>query len=474
MSFGFSQLTENSRVFIILLATALLIGCGGGDGSSNDAVGAAPASLSGSVGDGPIVGATVNLYSASGAKLASTTSDQNASYSFNLVVTPQDYPLKLEVVDGTDLVTGQAPDFRMTSVAMSNADSRVNINPFSTLIVGIAESMPGGLNTTSITLAKNIVMNEMSFGLDTAVIADPITAPITAANIAQIVKASEAMGEMIRRTRDSISATGNPVSGDEIVAALAADMVDGIVDGLGGAGVDATVAAVSSIVSGQVLVETLSNSLKVGGVVATGAMDGSITTTMPETAAGQLTDSVQVTAAALDQLQTALTATQAIDSSAAVTAIETSLGNLSANMTAAQVGAIMAPGSSADLGAAITQVSQGASIDVAAVTAVLQGNSNSSPPNTNTASTGSTTLNWSAPLDRADGSSLAPNEIGGYRIYYGTAAGNYTSQIDVTDSTSASMTVSNIPVGTYYFVMTAYDGSGRESAYSGEISRTVN
>ena len=39
-------------------------------------------------------------------------------------------------------------------------------------------------------------------------------------------------------------------------------------------------------------------------------------------------------------------------------------------------------------------------------------------------------LNWTAPSEREDGSALALSEISGYRIYYGTEAGDYQNQIE--------------------------------------------
>ncbi len=64
-----------------------------------------------------------------------------------------------------------------------------------------------------------------------------------------------------------------------------------------------------------------------------------------------------------------------------------------------------------------------------------------------------------------------PNVIG-YRLYYGTSSGSYTEEIDVGDNTSASVT--NLTANTtYYFVVTAYDSFGIESAPSNEASFDV-
>ena len=57
----------------------------------------------------------------------------------------------------------------------------------------------------------------------------------------------------------------------------------------------------------------------------------------------------------------------------------------------------------------------------------------------------------------------------GYKIYYGTASGNYSWFVDAKNVTG--YTFANLPDGyVYYFAATAYDGSGNESDYSGEVS----
>lgn len=62
--------------------------------------------------------------------------------------------------------------------------------------------------------------------------------------------------------------------------------------------------------------------------------------------------------------------------------------------------------------------------------------------------------------------------IAGYKIYYGGQTGNYTNSIDVGNTTNA--TVSGLVGGaSYYFVATAYDSTGQESAPSAEIGYDV-
>lgn len=72
----------------------------------------------------------------------------------------------------------------------------------------------------------------------------------------------------------------------------------------------------------------------------------------------------------------------------------------------------------------------------------------------------SATLMWPASTDPS---------VTGYKVYYGTASGNYTHSIDVGLATSA--TISNLIAGTrYYFAAKAYNASGVESPPSNEIN----
>lgn len=60
----------------------------------------------------------------------------------------------------------------------------------------------------------------------------------------------------------------------------------------------------------------------------------------------------------------------------------------------------------------------------------------------------------------------------GYNIYYGTSSGNYTTEISVDNSTSATLT--NLVGGaTYYIAATSHNAAGQESPASEEISFAV-
>jgi uncharacterized delta-60 repeat protein len=91
-----------------------------------------------------------------------------------------------------------------------------------------------------------------------------------------------------------------------------------------------------------------------------------------------------------------------------------------------------------------------------------------SPPSglriTSSSSTGEVSLVWN------------PNTIpgpAGYRIYYGTTPGDYTSSIDVGNATSFALT-DLTPGLTYYFAVTAYNRYGAESTISGELSTAAS
>jgi hypothetical protein len=81
------------------------------------------------------------------------------------------------------------------------------------------------------------------------------------------------------------------------------------------------------------------------------------------------------------------------------------------------------------------------------------------------------TVGWAAPTTSADG--LRLGDLAGFRVYYGTASGNYTSSVDVPSATTLSATISGLPTATYYVVVKAYDSSNNESSASGEGSLAV-
>jgi hypothetical protein len=88
--------------------------------------------------------------------------------------------------------------------------------------------------------------------------------------------------------------------------------------------------------------------------------------------------------------------------------------------------------------------------------------------------TASLSLDWIAPVARADGTPLSLADIDGFHIYYGNKPGIYPYRVKVTDGTAQQATVKNLASGTYYLVMTTYDVDGRESSYSVMVKKTAS
>jgi hypothetical protein len=545
------NLSKLIKLLIAVLMVVQLVACVDDDGgNSSDVV------LSGSVGDGPVTGATIDVWNSNGEMIGSVRSDNTASFESTLRVKGNEYPLLLKVRGGVDLVTGRAPDFQMVSVMQKQSNKKrsnkqVNINPFTTLIVKIAESMPGGLSTDNISEASAIVTEKMSFGLDPSVVVDPITTAVTEENVANVVKASEALGEMVRRTSDLLSRAGSPVSGDAVIAALSADMTDSFLDGQGSSGTVPAITVVANVVSGQVLVEALSNNLKVDGLVATRVMDQSIKTTRPQVSPSQLTGSVRITQKMLSRAQVSLAAANVLDSSVEVVNLAKTVNGVAAGSLPGEIATILPADSSRSLDNATLLSSTASATDISMInqlvaqaerrvaapivtdpvtTDPVPADSVVKDPVTadpvpadpvvkdpvttdpvpadpvvkvpvttdpvpadpvvkvpvttdpvpadpvvkdpvTTATLGAFSLNWTAPTTRADRTPLSLADIDGYRIYFGKSPGKYSDVVDVADGTAQSANVTDLPVGTYYLVMTTYDNTGLESIYSGEISK---
>ena len=71
-----------------------------------------------------------------------------------------------------------------------------------------------------------------------------------------------------------------------------------------------------------------------------------------------------------------------------------------------------------------------------------------------------------------DGSALT--NLAGYDIQYGTASGNYTQAVSVSNPGIATYVVTDLTPGTYYFTVAAVNSDGTESPLSSEVSATVN
>jgi hypothetical protein len=108
----------------------------------------------------------------------------------------------------------------------------------------------------------------------------------------------------------------------------------------------------------------------------------------------------------------------------------------------------------------IISVSDGkASVSLAAFTLTI-----------NQISNGTATLNWMPPTQNTDGTALM--DLAGFRVHYGTTAGNLTQSVTVANAGLASYTISNLSSGTWYFSISAYTKTGVESDLSDTVSTT--
>lgn len=78
--------------------------------------------------------------------------------------------------------------------------------------------------------------------------------------------------------------------------------------------------------------------------------------------------------------------------------------------------------------------------------------------------THSITLSWLAPTENEDGTQLA--DLAGYKLYWGSTAGVYTTLITIDNPSISTYVVENLAPGSYEFVATSFDSLGVESVYS--------
>lgn len=328
-------------------------GNGGSGGTVQGVTSVSLVTISGSVGDGPVTGATITVRDANNALVTTTSSDAQAKFSVQIPAnTP--FPLTLAASGGTDIVSNSAPTFNLVSTALTPGNATANINPYSTLIVKTARDMAGGLTQENLSAANQSVLTIFNAGLDTALVPNPITTPVTEQNVATIIKASETLAETIRRNQTVLQGVIANVSQDDVIDSLSADMTDGALDGNGGADADPRVSSVTSITFGQVLIETLSNSLKVNNENSTELLSNAISVTFPT--ATQTIDEVPITMGILSNTRTAIAAAALVAPSAALAEVETAVNTMTAGSLPTEVAAVLPTDASSSLNTAITQI----------------------------------------------------------------------------------------------------------------------
>lgn len=433
--------------------------------------------VSGSVGDGPIVGATMRILRNDGVELSRLNSDANAGYNITVRTKGKYYPLGVDARSGTDIVTNTAPDFDLLGAVLEPGKKSVaNVNPFSTFAVELARDLPGGINKTNLVTAQGVVISEFNNGLTSLAASGVMATKIDRSNIAEIVRASEALGETVRRTRDALTASGFSTSGDVVVRTLASDLTDNVVDGRGGPRADARFAAVWNIVSAQVLLETMANELHVNGADATGLMSNAIQQVSVGTADPSLAE-LTVTAEMIERARTGVVAAHAVTSDANVADLLTDMAGIQAGSGSSAIRDLTLPADyRSRLSNAVLLVAGGSSTVIESVNEVSRNGTQSIdselvPDPVPDPASGSVTLSWTAPTENEDGSVLT--DLAGFRLYWGTTSGSYPNSVTINDKDATTYVVDNLSSGTYEFVATSFNTSGVESRFSAPATKVV-
>ncbi len=95
-----------------------------------------------------------------------------------------------------------------------------------------------------------------------------------------------------------------------------------------------------------------------------------------------------------------------------------------------------------------------------------ESSSNATPASQTISTTGEVRLSWIPPSTRADGTYLPVSQLASYRIYKGTSIGDMAPLVDLEGRSNTEYTVNNLPAGSYYFAVSAFDTDGLESGYS--------
>jgi len=233
----------------------LLVSCGENANSPAPLV-SGTVSISGIAADGPIAGGTVTVTDAAGAVIATDVTKNDGTYAIS-VPNNAALPLELTIFGGVDLVSNQPQGFPLTTVVTQTISQltqvNANANAFTSIIVASAkaEAAAQGVSLDFVLLANvtaKVVAN-LGFGLDPAF--DPIHTPVTAMNVADISKANEALSEFIRRTTldkihqdNAVAAATAKITNttaipqvakkadmQSVIAMLAVDVSDGVLDG---------------------------------------------------------------------------------------------------------------------------------------------------------------------------------------------------------------------------------------------------
>ncbi|XOV86664.1 MAG: Ig-like domain-containing protein [Pseudomonadota bacterium] len=284
---------------------------------------------------GPLQQSNVVVRDANGSVVAEFTADL-ATFDTTLPETTT-YPATVAASGGIDAITEQnMADVSLTlkSVLLDADQITININPMSTLLVEIAAQL-GGVNAENLGSALFFI-RDYSFGLPAGF--DPVNSQMTPANSPQVLLAYETFFEVVRRI-----ATAENLTPNEVIIAIAADLIDGIMDGVGDGATGLNPAVSAQLVSTgpAVLLEALSGTLVLdkGGAhetTLTVAALNSATETITGTAGTATLAALAPTAQTLSTTSKLLSSSKAATVDAGeIAAVDATIATLSATKPAA-------------------------------------------------------------------------------------------------------------------------------------------
>jgi hypothetical protein len=377
---GIGKAASRATILITAINTLIVSACSSGGGSDYDSAWVGDIendiSVSGSVGDGPTVDASVTIRKNNGEEIISFKSDASASYSVDFAVSERHFPLLIDATGGTDIVTGLAPDFVLRSAVLSpSGRATANVNPFSTVAYELAKDLNGGLTRENLLAAEDIAASSMNSGLTTAMTTGPMRTPVDGPNVAEIIKASETLAEVVRRVRGALVSGGHSTSADVVIEELGSDLIDTVIEGNGGPRADARTAAVAIIATAQVLLESMSNELHVNGADATQGMRQAIEQVLPG-ASGSALEKLGATVEMIYQANIGLEAAFEITGDVRVLELMQSLGDVRPGMEPAAIRPLLPPDYRTALNAAVAMAATGDTTVVAAVNQVARSGGN--------------------------------------------------------------------------------------------------
>jgi hypothetical protein len=80
-------------------------------------------------------------------------------------------------------------------------------------------------------------------------------------------------------------------------------------------------------------------------------------------------------------------------------------------------------------------------------------------------------LSWAAPTENTDGTPVT--DLAGYHIYFGTNPAELTLWASVGGAASTTYVVADLPSGSYYFSVAAYNSAGVDSGQSNLANETI-